>query len=1522
MSATTFDLLYNWIWPRPGESSPSEEAGLTPTPPVYIATAPHVHIPFLDSDSNCETVLSYLQSYRRSIYPSCLTLLHRRHFFLIWRPPHLRPIYIQLLVREQVQAMRAGFISDHPEATWTGDRWVGDGAYISLWGPGFQLSRSPSHIIEYRFLLERATKDLCNLLHLVYIPRNTAIHLIRTHQLETSGNAEDHQLARTLREEHARKAKHRRNVGNRQRKRLLPPPGCSMDTWAPAMNHTPELGSGVGDIKGLSPMTAASFQQPTNIPDKSMTQTPELRSGVGDHDNGTHPSYSAGSAAGGASSRCGDLYSGMSPDSRARLGSEEVLPMHSCPNHPNKEEENCRLMSSSPDRWQLFKPTTAIGIHPCQDEVPDSRARLGSGGHLSRGGSYPGVTTGRAPFRTFLELPADTSDPSTLRPRKRRGDLELESQALRKRLQEDQRKQLMAEQFVPATAADNHRHPGIAERPVSPGTDGPGTQSWLTAESAECVQDKTKEAVASGLGEDADDPVDYEGSDDDAGSSSVHLFSTLPEPTDPALYSTDGWASMGHAVTDSTPSSPECTQVGGNATLPPSSTQMPDAHPPPLSMRAAASKQSDPTPTRPPGKEEAEVAYGSAARPRPPPREASDASAFEELPVALNDVSVSDSTEVNLAAGDDLQWATTGCQLLTLRDVQHDMHRVTLRTSSCQSGCPLEPTAQHEIHESLVDAFVRTDQVGDRHFLASYRSQASDSIVLTSFADDTGIVAMCLLRSTSQMRSTRSPPSWTLELINTKTGFRSRGFGSALLRCAMSQAMRLLPGQISSRPGFLVSNLLTHHGFEQLGPTQNWLYQHLPLLPGMESKDLAAREPLSFCTDRRVCYILSCIQIISGQPGVDKWLLQQTWPHSRVGYSLTMLLAQPYGKTEKPSTCVSLAILHSYLVRQNKCMRGHSQYGTEDQDGFDLFLALLSCLDRELGPELSSPLFRVDYEHAGTCAATGCPDSSSRAGSDRAIRIWVPPAPSDPCRLESLLESLLTEERRECACPTCHHSHRKYSFMLTNVSGGVAFHFQRGSYDGRTSFHTTPVILPTQLILSVGGAKRILHLRTVLLICEVQVKPGVLDPHWMTVTHRLLKDKPHQSGKPMWFLASDHYVTPLGNLGAHVANETLSLDHVTLQRYQNLSICGAFYSDPVQEPLLRSLNPCGSSTYDTPILDDAMGRLRRADVRVAPCPKFLCATPTELRSRVTTALLTGSPVALKAPYLRKELTVVDASIRSQRIALTRQGGVKSKAMNFTESLANGYEGWGHAEALDRGLQSQLLHGGSKFAHDLGTQLGVTLADPAGVVVTTDSYVTDFHFHLLPVLNCGIVTGAGTSTGSPWQTVGLYEPRVLKTYLFASVEALKLLGLSVTDSGSMDISSIITRLMRLPINTRRAMQFDWAIMDGVETTHIIFPEQTLHWVATESARGRRSNAVYCRVGSFFLPNDIEAARRLRQSLEACKHYRHTAKQKPSPGEAIALVDAHIAALAAQQPTQEEAMVTDRQNDASNPTVSHA
>ena len=100
-------------------------------------------------------------------------------------------------------------------------------------------------------------------------------------------------------------------------------------------------------------------------------------------------------------------------------------------------------------------------------------------------------------------------------------------------------------------------------------------------------------------------------------------------------------------------------------------------------------------------------------------------------------------------------------------------------------------------------------------------------------------------------------------------------------------------------------------------------------------------------------------------------------------------------------------------------------------------------------------------------------------------------------------------------------------------------------------------------------------------------------------------------------------------------------------------------------------------------------------------------------------------------------------------------------------------------------------------------------------------------------------------------------------------------------------------------SRKTLQFDSAVMDGTETTHIVFPEQTLHWVATEASR-RDDNAVYCGVGSYFLPNDIAAARRLRESVEKYGHYRHTAKQKPSRAEALSLLDAHIAAMGAIDP----------------------
>jgi hypothetical protein len=207
--------------------------------------------------------------------------------------------------------------------------------------------------------------------------------------------------------------------------------------------------------------------------------------------------------------------------------------------------------------------------------------------------------------------------------------------------------------------------------------------------------------------------------------------------------------------------------------------------------------------------------------------------------------------------------------------------------------------------------------------------------------------------------------------------------------------------------------------------------------------------------------------------------------------------------------------------------------------------------------------------------------------------------------------------------------------------------------------------------------------------------------------------------------------------------------------------------------------------------------------------------------------------------------------------------------------------------------------GLQFASELGNQLGVTLTNPAGIVVTTDEFITGFHFHIFPVINTGIVTGAATADGSPWQTAGLFDPQVLKTYLFIPVATLELLGISVADSGGTSLEDLVKRLARLPISSRNALQFHWAIMDGSETTHIVFPEQTLHWVAKEASSGY-SNAVYCGVGSYFLPNDIAAACRLRKSIEEYGHYRHTAKQMPSRSEALSLLDAHIATLGVMDP----------------------
>jgi hypothetical protein len=488
---------------------------------------------------------------------------------------------------------------------------------------------------------------------------------------------------------------------------------------------------------------------------------------------------------------------------------------------------------------------------------------------------------------------------------------------------------------------------------------------------------------------------------------------------------------------------------------------------------------------------------------------------------------------------------------------------------------------------------------------------------------------------------------------------------------------------------------------------------------------------------------------------------------------------------------------------------------------------------------------------------------------------------------------MITEEK-EFTCATCGHSRRKYSVAITDASRDVAICLQRATGDGCAAYHSDPVLLPTQLNLTVDGAPRRLHLRSVLLYCQVKVKPGVFDPHWLTVTHRQLQAKSQNSEQSMWYLVSNDYVTPLGNLGRHTENELLSLDHVALRNFGTLAICGAFYSSYEVVSLPRSLSPSVNRRRYAPSLDTAIERLKSIGIRVVRCPWYACPTSEELRSRVTNALFTNSPIALQAAYLRKELAEVDLDLRSKKITLAKRDGAKRKTMDFRSSLDTVHKGYGHAEALDEGLQSPSLAGGLQFARELGNQLGVTLTNPAGIVVTTADFITGFHFHIFPVINTGIVTGAVSADESPWQTAGLFESRVLKTYLFVPVATLELLGIPVADSGGTSLEDLVKRLARLPIASRNTLQFNWAIMDGTETTHIVFPELTLHWVATEASRGD-GNVVYGGVGSYFLPNDIAAARRLRKSVEEYGHYRHTAKQTPSRSEALSLLDAHITAL---------------------------
>jgi hypothetical protein len=171
---------------------------------------------------------------------------------------------------------------------------------------------------------------------------------------------------------------------------LLLPPNHSSDTWAPALNHTPELGSGVGDI-GPSPRTAALLQQFADTLDLSTTRTPELGSGIRDEDAETRNPGPTLPAVDCACEMRRGFHLGKAPDSRARLRSAESLPGHARHDFANITEGICRRNTSKNPSVQPQSPNALVAArdgYPHLDSAPDSRARLRSGGHLSRQSPY------------------------------------------------------------------------------------------------------------------------------------------------------------------------------------------------------------------------------------------------------------------------------------------------------------------------------------------------------------------------------------------------------------------------------------------------------------------------------------------------------------------------------------------------------------------------------------------------------------------------------------------------------------------------------------------------------------------------------------------------------------------------------------------------------------------------------------------------------------------------------------------------------------------------------------------------------------------------------------------------------------------------------------------------------------------------------------------------------------------------------------------------------------------------------
>ena len=1050
----------------------------------------------------------------------------------------------------------------------------------------------------------------------------------------------------------------------------------------------------------------------------------------------------------------------------------------------------------------------------------------------------------------------------------------------------DRRRQLRAEALRKRYLGSKAGSADTVEKPPDYSASVPGGYGIPTSPTSsthlqpdESVLITPQISVVDQLDGDAEDVADYETDTDIGGQQSTHLLSALPDFTADLVVPTASPADSDLEPPIQAHSLISAPLVNRRNSRGNDTAMIPDLVPESTWDSAASCR----------------FEKGHCKHPRNewPPEDVSSFPAAPPPAIPANHPNHKNRLGVDLADQVDLPYLEDGTWALSIRGFDHTPHELTLRVSSCQMELIQEADTMHFQHCAHLDLAVRKDTMNAPYFERTLDSHACTSDVLVSLSDAEDIVSFCLLQSVGKVQQTRASPTWTVTLIYTRPDYRGKGFASALLMCATQRAVRVSPWLVTSRTHSNLASILAGAGFEQCNQGSKWVYRHSILQQSTPRVEMSRVHPQGFGSTRRLCAVHCCLQLLCGQPGLATKITNSTWPMLRCGHSIAMLLGfdrtTGYFHGTNASASTLLDRLYTRLARRNKCIQGRSSCSQEDQDARELFLALLISLDRERPPGEPLDTCRLKVHTRMTCASSPCSNQLERTDPDRVIKLLVPPNRHDqlPFHLEAVLQGYTEPRAVEHKCGTCGANFHIHQSSIHEASQDVFVWLDRLQHPATGIVDDAAVSIPTILSLEVRGRRRPLHLRSVLIHTRIRgSRRGETTPHWIVVTSRVLQEK------LTWFLVSDETVVELGDLGHHAPNVTLALSHERLRDYSDAKVYGAFYAevDPSLLPLPSAIRP--AEEYSTRLLWNALTQLTAAGATVEPCHVITYASPQSLQREVTSILSLGSPAGLRGvPYPRTHLTEVDMRLRQSLVRLAVSGGSLSKPGIPTSFLTPRAVAKGNAEAVDGGLQSPTFEGhGRSLAKALGDQLGTTLLDPAGVVVTTASFVTPFHYHCLPVINMFI----STYSDLVWRAAGLFDSALTKSYIFTSADVLDSMGIKAR--GSIDLSSMLTLISRLSKAEREVIKFQFLVMDSRDITHVVFPPRWYHWVATEpNFYSKTLDSLYCGVGAYMFPNDLAEARRLQQSLREHATCPHTAKQPLTPAESGDLLVRHIEAL---------------------------